>query len=186
MTLIARQSQLLTDESASLSTKDPEIRFRKIRDRQTEPGEFDKHVALEMPPAREDGKMATSEIGPTRTVSAIALIALVLSLFAIVVPVEQFAVAIPAVILAIATGYCGERIYTAMTAAVTALNLAMFSPHDDVIMAQQPIQIYWTAMMWSAAPLVAMMLGYLSRLWRFNDLTKASGCLKSPSRSDAN
>jgi len=186
MTPIERQSQLLTDELATLSTRDYEIGFQKGTRSTKDPDELDKDVALEMPPSREDGKMANSEIGPTRTVSAIALIALTLSLFAIVMPVEQFAVAIPAVILAIATGYCGERIYTAMTAAVTALNLAMLSPHDDLIMAEQPIQIYWTAMMWSAAPLVAMILGYLSRLWRFNDLTKASSCLKSSSRSDAN
>jgi hypothetical protein len=166
MTLIARLSRLLTDELETLPAKDREISSEKVRGQQTDLSEFDKRVVLGVSPSREDGKTANSEDGPTRTVKAIALIALALSLLAIVMPVEQFAVAIPAVILAIATGYCGERIYTATTAVVTALNLAMLSPHDDLIMAEQPIQIYWIAMMWSAAPIVAMSLGYLSRLWR--------------------
>jgi len=166
MTLIARLSRLLTDELEALPAKDHEIGFEKVRSQQTQHREFDKNVALGISPSREDGKTANSEGGPTRTVKAIALIALALSLLAIVMPVEQFAVAIPAVILAIATGYCGEPIYTAMIAVVTALNLTMLSPHDDLIMAEQPIQIYWTAMMWSAAPIVAMIPGYLGRLWR--------------------
>jgi hypothetical protein len=166
MTLIATLSQLLTDKLETLSAKDREIGFKKVRGQQADHSELGKQVAIAGAPSREDGKTSSSEDGPARTVKAIALIALTLSLLAIVMPVEQFAVAIPAVILAIATGYCGERIYTTMTAAVTALNLAMLSPHDDLIMAEQPIEIYWTAVMWSAAPIVAMILGYLSRLWR--------------------
>ena len=161
MTLLATLSRLLTDQLETLPDKDHVIRSEEIRGQQT-----DHSVALGVASSRHDGKTSNVEDGPTSTVRAIALIALVLSLLAIVIPVEQFAVAIPAVILAIATGYRGERIYTTMTAAVTALNLAMLSPHDDFIMAEQPIQIYWTAMMWSAAPIVAMILGYLHRLWR--------------------
>ena len=161
MTLIARLSRLLADQLETLPDKDHEIRSDEIRGQQA-----DHSVALAVASSRDDGKTSNVEDGPTSTVRAIALIALVLSLFAIVIPVEQFAVAIPAVILAIATGYRGERIYTTMTAAVTALKLAMLSPHDDLIMAEQPIQIYRTAMMWSAAPIVAMIFGHLSRLWR--------------------
>jgi hypothetical protein len=167
MTPIARLSRLSTDKLETLSAKDHELGLREVRDQQqTDHNELGKYVAIAGAPSREDARTPKSEAGPARTVKAIALIALILSLLAIVMPVEQFAVAIPAVILAIATGYCGERIYTAMTAAVTALNLAMLSPHDDLIMAEQPIQIYWTAMVWSAAPIAAMILGYLGRLWR--------------------
>jgi hypothetical protein len=138
----------------TLPDNDLVVRSKEIRNQQT-----DHSTTPGVASSRGDD-------GPTSTVRAIALISLVLSLLAIVIPVEQFAVAIPAVILAIATGYHGERIYTTMTAGVTALNLAMLSPHDDFIMAERPIQIYWTAMMWSAAPIVAMIVGYLSRLWR--------------------
>lgn len=154
MTLIAKLSRLLADQMETLPHNDHVVRSEETRGQQT-----DHSATLRVASSRGDD-------GPTSTIRAIALIALVLSLLAIVIPVEQFAVAIPAVILAIATGYRGERIYTTMTAAVTALNLAMLSPHDDFIMAERPIQIYWTALMWSVAPVVAMIVGYLSRLWR--------------------
>lgn len=154
MALIAKLSRLLADQMETLPDNDHVVRSEEIRGQPTDHG-----ATPGVASSRGDDR-------PTSTVTAIALIALVLSLLAIVIPVEQFAVAIPAVILAIATGYHGERIYTTMTAAVTALNLAMLSPHDDFIMAERPIQIYWTALMWSVAPVVAMIVGYLSRLWR--------------------
>jgi len=105
-----------------------------------------------------------SENGGMKTAKALGLIALAFSLVAIFMPVQQFAVAILAVILAIVSGFCGECIFTALTAAVTAVNMAMLSPHDDRVMTEQPIQVYWTALMWSVAPAVAMIVGYFSRL----------------------
>jgi hypothetical protein len=97
----------------------------------------------------------------TKKVKALALIGLALSLIATFVPGEQFAVAILASILAIVTGFYGEVIYTTGTAAVTGLNMAMLSPHNDLVMAEQPVQIYCTALLWSAAPAVSMIAGYL-------------------------
>ncbi len=100
----------------------------------------------------------------TKTVKALGLIALTLSLSAIFVPVEQFAVAILAGVLAIVTGFSGEVVYTTATAAVTALNMAMLSPHDDFVMTERPVQVYWTALLWAAAPMVSIIAGYLIRL----------------------
>jgi hypothetical protein len=100
----------------------------------------------------------------TKTVKALALTALTLSLSAIFVPLEQFAVAIFACILAIVAGFCGEVVYTTATAAVTALNMAMLSPHDDLVMTERPVQVYWTALLWAAAPMVSIIGGYLIRL----------------------
>jgi hypothetical protein len=100
----------------------------------------------------------------TKTVKALGLIGLTLSLIAIFVPVEQFAIAILAGILAIVTGFCGEVIYTTATAAVTGLNMAMLSPHNDLVMAEQPVQVYCTALLWLAAPAVSMIAGYLVRV----------------------
>jgi hypothetical protein len=100
----------------------------------------------------------------TRTISALGLIALMLSLLAVFVPSGQFEVAILAAILASVAGFCGELIYTTLTAAVTAVNMSLLIPHDDVVMTERPIQIYWTALEWSLAPAVAMILGYFNRL----------------------
>ena len=100
----------------------------------------------------------------TKTISALGLIALMLSLLAVFVPSGQFEVAILAAILASVAGFYGELIYTTLTAAVTAVNLSLLMPHDDVVMTERPIQIYWTALEWSLAPAVAMILGYFNRL----------------------
>lgn len=99
-------------------------------------------------------------------VKLLGLIALTLSLGAIFVPMEQFAVAILASVLAIMSGFCGEVIYTSATAAVTALNMAMLNPHDDLIMSERPTQVYCTALLWAVAPIVSMFAGYLVRLYR--------------------
>jgi hypothetical protein len=86
--------------------------------------------------------------GQTKTISALGLIALMLSLLAVFVPSGQFEVAILAAILASVAGFYGELIYTTLTAAVTAVNMSLLIPHDDVVMAERPIQIYWTALEW--------------------------------------
>jgi hypothetical protein len=102
--------------------------------------------------------------GQTKTISALGMIALVLSLLAVFVPSGQFEVAMLAAILAIVAGFCGELTYTTLTAAVTAVTMSLLIPHDDVVMTERPIQVYWTALEWSLAPAVAMILGYFNRL----------------------
>jgi hypothetical protein len=163
MTLMARPSRLPTNKVEISSVGGREIECDQLNDQpgRSAPG---KHIPRLLSPIQEARESVESEDGRMKTVRALASIALALSLTAIVMPVEQFAVAIPAVILAVATGYCGERTCTAATAVVTAVNMAMLSPHDDPVMIEQPILVYWTALMWSAAPIVAMIVGYLSRL----------------------
>ena len=100
----------------------------------------------------------------TKMINAIGLVAFTLSLLAVFVPSGQFEVAVLAAILASVAGFCGELIYTTLTAAVTAVNMSLLIPHDDVVMTERPIQIYWTALEWSLAPAVAMILGYFNRL----------------------
>jgi len=163
MTLMSRPSRLRTDEVEISSVEGREIECDQLHDHP------DRSASGTQTPGplsliQVGRESVESENGRMKTVRALALIALALSLTAIVMPVEQFAVAIPAVILAIATGYCGERTYTAATAVVTAVNMAMLSPHDDLVMIEQPILVYWTALMWSAAPVVAMTVGYFTRL----------------------
>jgi hypothetical protein len=97
-------------------------------------------------------------------INAIGLVAFTLSLLAVFVPSGQFEVAVLAAILASVAGFCGELICTTLTAAVTAVNLSLLIPHDDVVMTERPIQVYWTALEWSLAPAVAMILGYFNRL----------------------
>jgi hypothetical protein len=162
MTLVARPSRLPTDEVEISSVEGHEIECDQLHD-QPDRSASGKHVPGLLSPIQEARESVESEDGRMKTVRALASIAFALSLTAIVMPVEQFAVAIPAVILAIATGYCGERTYTAATAVVTAVNMAMLSPHDDLVMIEQPILVYWTALMWSAAPIVAMIVGYFTR-----------------------
>jgi hypothetical protein len=106
-----------------------------------------------------------SVTGRTKKINALGLVALTLSLFAVVVPSRQFEVAMLAAILASVAGFCGELIYMTLTAAVTAVNMSLLIPHDDVVMTERPIQVYWTALEWSlAAPAIAMILGYFNRL----------------------
>jgi hypothetical protein len=100
----------------------------------------------------------------TKMINAIGLVAFTLSLLAVFVPSGQFEVAVLAAILASVAGFYGELICTTLTAAVTAVNLSLLIPHDDVVMTEHPIQVYWTALEWSLAPAVAMILGYFNRL----------------------
>ena len=105
-----------------------------------------------------------SAAGQTKAISALGLIGLMLSLLAVFLPSGQFEVAMLAAILASVAGFFGELIYPTLTAAVTAVNMSLLIPHDDVVMTERPIQIYWTALEWSLAPAVAMILGYFNRL----------------------
>jgi hypothetical protein len=121
------------------------------------------HRGTISPPGRsaQSVKSATKR---TKMINAIGLVAFTLSLLAVFVPSGQFEVAVLAAILASVAGFCGELIYTTLTAAVTAVNLSLLIPHDDVVMTERPIQVYWTALEWSLAPAVAMILGYFNRL----------------------
>jgi hypothetical protein len=76
-------------------------------------------------------------------------------------PAEQLTVAISAACLAIVTGFCGEALYTAATAVVTTLNMAMLSPHDEIVMTERPVQVYSTALLWGIAPAISLIAGYL-------------------------
>ena len=102
-----------------------------------------------------------SAAGQTKAISALGLIGLMLSLLAVFLPSGQFEVAMLAAILASVAGFFGELIYPTLTAAVTAVNMSLLIPHDDVVMTERPIQIYWTALEWSLAPAVAMILWVL-------------------------
>ena len=93
----------------------------------------------------------------------LGIIALALSLSAIFLPAEQLTVAILAACLAIVTGFCGEVVYTTATAVITTLNMALLSPHDEIIMTERPIQVYWTALLWGIAPAISLIAGYVVR-----------------------
>lgn len=116
------------------------------------------------------GRPNTSVVGgsemtpkPTKTMKLLGIIALALSLSAIFLPAEQLTVAISAACLAIVTGFCGEVLYTAATAVVTTLNMAMLSPHDEIVMTERPVQVYSTALLWGIAPAISLIAGYLVR-----------------------